>query len=482
MSLKTLYQAMLGNQHSQDALSAEMQTRIFDYSCKQQDWSTIVALAKYSALDPTVDAQIKKQDQLDVLHAWVTRPGRTSDELVERILSDKRVNVLLPLAAIHGLDAKVYQTIAKIKSPKLGEVLATNPSVPDNIRLAKVREYALRAPRGAHQRHEELLHKICCANMPDTTDIVRRMYEAVAETTLITPWIVACLQRPYVRESDLNRWIDQLTHIYEGGDGQWYWRNAEITTMIGSKTLNPEQRAKLLANAKSYVATQGQRWRIGQLNDVIATIESTNDEFEKLLGELEQETDPTRSDYLVATLRVSCKADDLSRLAGIVARHQYVSVAVGMTLLAHIPASGYQNDLKTFILRLEAEREYDHLIEVIEKQSGGSHYLPMPVRFLAQAEQFLRYYAKQEMDAGRNLPDWFTETNLINRDLELAVKALRWPRLCQSLSNFPGLALLVEQRMLETLGTDVTRWEAFTTLSHDFDGSLEDLLGAAASL
>jgi hypothetical protein len=153
-----------------------------------------------------------------------------------------------------------------------------------------------------------------------------------------------------------------------------------------------------------------------------------------------------------------------------------------MTLLVHIPASGYQNDLKTFVLRLEAEREYDQLIDVIAKQSGGSHYLPMPVRYLTHAEQFLRYYAKQEMDAGRNLPDWFTETSLINRDLELAVKALRWPRLCQSLSNFPGLAQLVEQRMLETLGTDATRWEAFTTLSHDFDGSLEDLLGAAASL
>jgi hypothetical protein len=486
MSLPTLYQALLSTQRVPgEPVSEQMQQRIFEQSLAHQDWSTLTMLAKHEHLAPSVDARIRELDQLDVLHAWVTRKGRTSEELVGRILKDKRVNVLLPLAAIQGLDATVYQTIAKVKSPKLGEVLAANPSVPDAVRLSKIREFAQRAPRGAWQRHEDQLHKICGGSESgETSDIVRKLYETVAETSTITPWVLACLQRPYVRASDVDRWLDKLHAILDSGDGQWYSRNGDLIALLGRHAVTAPQRETLLANAKSYIANHGGRtWRVNYLNEAIQTLEKADNQFEHLLGEFVLAADSARCDELVAMLRTNGGPNDAPRIAEAVARHRHLPVATAMTFLSSMQTHGQANDLREFVLRLERENEYTCLATVVESYNlHGNHYVPGPVRWLDQPETFMRWYAGRVLNAGNLLPDWFSDSEMIANDPTLAIKAMRWVRLCQMIQAKAQLAKLVEQRILTVLGTDSARWEAFATLGQDFEGSLEDLLGAAASL
>lgn len=489
MSLKTLYQALLvpAYNHAGDPVSEQMQTRIFDHCLARKDWETMTALAKYYGLHPNVDARIREQDQIDVLHAWVTRPGRTSEELVARILNDKRVNVLLPLAGIRDLDATVYQTIAKVKSPTLGEALAGNPSVPDEIRVSKIREFVQRVPRGAYQRHETHLHKLCGggeSTESSTSPVVRKLYEAAAQTTMLTPWIIACLQRPYVRPSDVDRWIADLPNIFDSGDGQWYSRNAELLQMLASRVSSAEQREKLLTTAKDYAANHGkQNWRVSQLQSTISALEATDDGFEQLINELTQETDPERCTELVAALRSQAKPADLGRIASVVAWHNHVPLPTAIEFIPAMSSHGRSNDFEAFVKRLEREKAFGYLSGIVEGyKSYGNPYVPAPVRWLENPEVFMRWYADQRANAGITLPDWFSESRVITENLPYAMKALSWSRLCEIIPHMPGLSTLVEGRVLEVLGTDPAHWEAFTTLGQDFDGSLEDLLGAAASL
>lgn len=483
MSLKTLYVDLLTSTSKENPLTAEMQERIYAYAIATQENALLVVLARYPGLDTAIDDRIKTHDDLEVLVAWAGRRGRSAQQLSERLLSDKRVAVLKPLAALEGLPAEVYQTIAKIDSVNLAEALAGNTSVPVEIRIAKIREHARRHPRGVSANYDERLHKLCANPKGPNGEILgvddsQRMYEAVAESTLVLPYVLACLSKPYVRDKDLDRWIENFEAIARGG---YEWRNeiGTLVTLMASKNAEPARHSRLVSTVQEYITKHGQSYRTAQLQNALTKLVSHDQELEDMFRELATSTDPARADELVGTIRTRATApEDLQRLAGIVARNQLVAYRHGMALLEHMRGKG---DTQAFITRLEdaGENGLIHDIIVGEKFYGTT---PMTLRMLSDENAFLRYMIERQRSEDRLMPDWAGNTAMFRDNPALAVELLTWKCLSKSFSQIPGLSKLVEKRILDTAQNNPAIWEAFNGLADGFDGNLEDLLGAAKTL
>jgi len=484
MSLAILYRNMLVTNDG-NVLSTAMQERIYRHCTTSKDIPLLVTLAKYRHLDAGLDARIKEHDDLNVIVAWATRPNRTSTELAERLLSDKRVAVLKPLAALPDLPAAVYQTIAKIDSVNLAEILAGNPSVPLPIRLRKIREYVKRIPRGAHKRHEENLHALCKDPVGPNGEIglanhAQPMYEAIAETTLVPPYIVACLSKQYIREKDLDRWIENFEAIASNAQSDWGGKLATIVTMIAAANTDDARQGRLVDKVQAHIAKYGTGYRTSQVQTALTKIVSQDAELEQMFRDLVETTDPAQAGELVGMIRTRAKSpEDLSRLAGMVARHHHVPVKYGVEMLSLMQRG--QNDDRLFYSRLEETQNYETILQIIE--IGNPYgYQPTIIYALENARKAMEYMVERYRESGKLLPGWAAAQEPIKSAPEIAVEMLSWKRVSEAVTEIPGLANLIETRIIAALGEEAAKWEAFNGLADGFDGNLEDLLGAATTL
>jgi hypothetical protein len=484
MSLDILYRNMLVST-DENALSVAMQERIYRHCTARKDNALLVTLAKYPHLDAGIDACIKGHDDLNVIVAWATRPNRTSVELAERLLSDKRVAVLKPLAALPDLPAEVYQTIAKVTSANLAEILAGNPSVPLPIRLKKIREHVKRIPRGAGHRHDERIHALCVDPKGPNGEIgvanhAQPMYEAIAETTLVPPYIVACLSKQYIRATDLDRWVENFDAIAANAGSDWRGQLATIITMIASHNIDDARQTRLVEKVQAYINRNGTGYRTSQVQSALAKIVSQDSELEQMFRDLVETTDPAKAGELVSTIRTRAKSnEDLVRLAGMVARHPHVPVKHGVALLPLMQRG--QHDDRTFFSRLEAMQDYETILEIIE--IGNPYgYQPAIIYALSDSRKVMEAMIERYRENGKLLPGWTTSLEPIRGNAELALEMLPWMKISESLHEIPGLAHLIETRIFAGLAGDDLKWEAFNGLADGFAGNLEDLLGAATAL
>lgn len=483
MSLEKLYQNMLATTDG-SSLGIAMQERIYSHCVTRKATDLLVALAKYPSLDPGIDARIKTHDDLNVIVAWATRPNRSSKELAERLLSDKRVAVLKPLAALPGLPAEVYATIAKVNSANLAEILAGNTSVPLPIRIAKIKEHVKRMPRGVYNRHDERLHALCKDPIGPNGEIgvanhAQFMYEAVAETTLVPPYVVACLSKQYIREKDLDRWIEKFEALAANAGSDWGDQLAKIITMISAQNTDDARLGRLVDKVQTYLNRMGQSYRTARVQDALNKLVSLDPELETMFRELVESTDPAGSGELVKTIRARAKAnEDLVRLAGIVARHAHVPVEYGVELLPHMQR-GHED--KTFYARLEAAKDYDTLLRIVALANPYG-YRPHVLYNIENPKAVMEHMIARCRQEGKLLPDWAAAVEPISESPEIALEMLTWKRISELVGSIPGVVTLMEERILTALGDDPAKWEAFNGLAEGFDGNLEDLLGAATAL
>lgn len=479
MSLASLYRGMLTvNDLSQEAITTEMQQRIHQYASKTHDHHLMAVLAHYPWLAKDVDDKLRESEDLTVLVAWATRPGRDSEELSGRLLGDKRVSALLPLAALPNLGAEVYQTIARVDSVKLAEVLAGNTSVPLDIRAAKVRQLVSKSPRGAYNDHVGKIHKICRCSGPNTPDQERRLYETIADTTKVIPYIIACLDKPYVRAQDLDRWIENLASYHEFDNREWQMKTGDLVTALSAQALTPGQRLKLLENAKSLVNANQNGWYTHGLKRAVETLGNFDENVAIAFSALDNATSTAEFKERLEHLKRICSRDDMIRVGAICARNPY---ATGEIVMANIEKMSNRNDIEALAQRLEAAGDIATLVMVTARHSNDS-YPPMVVRHLENPKPVLDTYIERLKNEGRALPNWFAETDYIKTRPDLLVNGLQWSRLAKLLEREPALVKTVEATLIEQLGDAGSAWEALNTLAESFDGTLVDLVGAAQAL
>lgn len=478
MSLISLYLEMLNAPGAE--LSTEMQNHIVEFAKKRKNTTILTKLAHYAGLAPEVDSVLRGYDDLAVLTAWATRPGRTAEELRDRLLGEKRVSALLPLAGQYGLGDEVYKTIARISSSKLAEALASNTGAPIAVRIAKIKEFVSKSPRGAYNRHDERLHTMCRCSGANTPEQERRLYEAVADTTQIVPYIKACLQRPYVRSTDIDKWIANLETYYLFDDRAWQSQVGDLVALLGQQVLTATQRLNLLEKAKELTEKTRENWYTQSLRRAVESLGNFDESVAKAFAALEESTNDEEFRERTVALRSVCSTEDLPRIASLMARHHSAPVDLALAYLPHLKDQG---DLERLVVRIDARGDIDGLTELV-RQSEKSGYLPQPLRFM-QAQtvtKVLDTYVEAVIAQDRPLPSWFIETEYLAQRPELAIANLQWTVLNKAVGKNRKVAMMVEKTILEHLGASPEAWEAFHTLAEGYEGSLTELLGAATAL
>jgi len=479
MALANLYRGMLSaDAEHGDALTKETQMRIHQYATKTKDSPLLARLAHYAGLAPEVDALLRECDELTVLTAWATRPGRSGEELSSRLLEDKRVAALLPLAALPGLGENVYRTIARIDSAKLAETLASNTSVPLDIRAAKIRKVVTKAPRGAHNDHIGALHKLCRCSGPDTPEQERKLYETVADHTKVIPYVIACLKKPYVRPADLDKWIDRLAEMHDFDDRNWQNKSGDLVTALAAQPLTPGQRLRLLENATAIVVANPNGWYIGNLRRAVEVLGAFDEDVAKAWYALEAATTTDEFSERVAILKGICPKEDLPKIAAVCARNPHAGPEEIMSSFSHM---NVREDVPKLVARLESAGDVDTLLAIMER-GRNENYPPMVVRSLERPNDLLDVYVERVTGRGELLPGWIADTAYIKGRPDLMVGALHWSKLARLLEQNPSLVKNVEEALTGQLQDANTAWEALHTLSENFEGSLLDLVGAAQAL
>lgn len=479
MSLAHLYRGMLAVNHdAEEALTPEMQERIHQYATKTRDQSLLAKLAHYPWLTKGVDDVLRDAEDLQVLVAWATRPGRSAEELSGRLLGDKRVSVLMPLAELPDMGEEVYRTIARVDSSKLAEALVANTSVPLDVRVDKLRQVVVKSPRGAYNDHVGRIKKMCRCSGPDTPGQERRLYEAIAENTKVIPYILACLSAGYVRERDLDRWIDNLAVYYDYDDRTWAQKAGDLVMAISTQTLTPGQRLRLLDNAQKVLAANQNGWYTHNLKRAVESLGDFDEDVAKAFAELEQSTTEEEFTTRLAHLKNICSRDDRPKIGAICARNTHAGPEA---ILANVELMNGREDMEFLTKRLEHRGDLVTLVKLVERHRS-ENYPSLVIRYLSNPEPVLDLYVEELTGRGETLPNWFSETAYIRTRPELLVSAMQWSRVAKLLETEPRLVKAVEQVLTDHLQDTPSAWEALHTLSESFDGSLLDLVGAAQAL
>jgi hypothetical protein len=132
-----------------DGAPVEFQRRALKFAEDTKNVALMVKLAQLKSLDSEIDASLSKRGEADVLIAWASRPGRTTEELITRFAKEKRATLLSELAARTGLSETLYNELAKHTSVSVSVALLGNSAAPLTARL-KASERAISSVRESY--------------------------------------------------------------------------------------------------------------------------------------------------------------------------------------------------------------------------------------------------------------------------------------------------------------------------------------------
>lgn len=493
-ALAQVYNNFLARKGSETPISFEMQSRIFKHCLRRKDLVMLEKLAAYRHLDTRIDAEIGKRDDIKTLCVWASRPERTGQELESRLLADKRGAVVMHLAARCDLSTEAYVILAKIETQAVEEALAGNLAVPLEIRLAKIRKVAARAPRGEPYDHKKRLRSMCQG--ADETE-TRALYEAVAETALFMPYVKDCAQSYYMRQKDIDRFVDSIEAIclFDGtlfGD-KWqpeYFNDFEtlIETLLEHPICNAHDVANLGKLKRNIVSTKAKliadEDNLGKLcvAKCERAIDGIDDELAALTGPFKAliaATVPTQAvEATIAARKVCTTKKEREQLAAQVAKHPQIPYTTGTQFVKWMS----RTDIRLFLRKLEKEGNMEALIDLFCKTGSDSHMNEGMLSFIENPEILLDAVVAHVEKSGGMLPDWFILTSIVDTNLDCMINMLSWHQLARYSGRTPELNILFEKTILDALGGNAERWEAFNTLSEDYTESLSALLATVCKL
>jgi hypothetical protein len=223
-----------------------VQRAIFAEASAVNDVETLVALCGVANLDPRVEASLAGTSHVAVLLAWAQRPGRTTDELVDRFTHERRGRLLTHLATAEGLDPALYEVIAQRAGASVLACIVANRSVLTSLRHSCAQRIGSMLSKSSTVRFNYVLLdtdaelaeaaatkttnlRIISAlthHIPTTSDVSVTTTETATET-------VGCLVNDDAhrrRDLAVERLLETLPHI--DGEGSDWSQLAEITAKL----------------------------------------------------------------------------------------------------------------------------------------------------------------------------------------------------------------------------------------------------------
>jgi len=430
-----------------------VQQRVFTYASHNKDIELLIKLCQLSNLDPDLDDQLSKRQEAEVLAAWASRPGRTTDALIARFATEKRATLLTQLAQRTDLPEALYLQIAKHESASVGEAILSNSSAPEAARVlaAKNALRSVRASWSTHQRVSDLFR-----GAPASAALVGLAH---APSLQHLCGLLGTLDRS-AHDAVVDRAIELLISKSSELD---YTSRTNVETVWSA--LGSEQRSRFVDGITAAVAAEKLTFNGGGyfLKDLINR--PVVDPIERALETIVTSDDET--DIRIAINDAVNSGNYQQRREALHRAVQNPKSPVD-AITSHL---GYmdRDDLGAL-----AERVIDNDDLILELLQTSAHNVA-PV--VSRAGKDLRVYV-EKVAAGSETPMWarFLVTNINDVQFALSVLGVR-----DVITDY-SLAPAARQLMLDRLGEDNSRWELLERLIVEWSGTLPDLLNLVDNL
>jgi len=450
-----------------------VQRRILQWGTSHQDAAVLARLVMIEGLDPDIETELAQSSHLEVLLAWANRPGRTSDDLAQRLLKEKRASLLVGLAGREDLTEEIYEHLSENKSVNVRWALLANTNVKLELRekVAKTLAPEFRKDNFGGRRQlldslgtELSLWRIFLENI--TTNVV--VSTAMALDIVDKPIMDRIVS--YIEKKASNRVTNHtVTEL-----AQSLSRRAELDSDHVARLLAALEVYYQLIKDNSYsyesrrvqeTINQLKARPEGGLGQLLEAVRTASDEV-TLISAVQEYENATKNMRL-----------DNSILATAVVNHPLVTI--------DLMGQYFRNtDYKTwgdFSKKLSSEGRFE-LLAAIAAQTSLEHLIGL-IGFRSEVVRHMldRAYVGRELDMSRALSSWFQtavspESIAAMQDEFIALVPATQLLSSAVLSPF-AMVLLEEQ-----LGDNQKNWETFETLVADYQGTLPELLNTVNSL
>ena len=450
-----------------------VQRRILQWGTTHQDATVLSRLVLIEGLDPDIETELSQSSHLDVLLAWSNRPGRSSGDLAERLLKEKRASLLVGLAGRKDLTEEIYEHLSGNKSVNVRWALLANTNVKLELRekVAKTLAPEFRKDNFGGRRQlidslgtELSLWRIFLDNI--TTNVV--VSTAMALDIVDKPIMDRIVS--YIEKKASNRVTNHtVTEL-----AQSLSRRAELESDHVARLLTALEGYYQLIKDNSYsyesrrvqeTINQLKSRPEGGLGQMLEAVRTASDEATLITAVQEYEN---------ATKQMRL---DNSILATAVVTHPLVTIDL---MGQYFRTTDYKT-WGDFSRKLCSEGRFE-LLAAIAAQTSLEHLIGM-IGFRSEVVHHMleRAYVGRELEMSRALEHWFNsvidpETIAAMQDEFIAIVP------ATQLMSSAALASVAMVLLEEQLGDNQKNWETFETLVADYQGTLPELLNTVNSL
>jgi len=273
----------------------------------------------------------------------------------------------------------------------------------------------------------------------------------------------------------------------------------ELFENLGAKELDPGQ----LKDVRAALRTVSERFQQYRCADLLRTAKfALSQKGRGVLAEvleLGSTTDTARAGKLVKQLVTGRRASDSPYYMK--ARRALVdNAALPVDLVLPLVAYLGEGDRFTLVSRWLEQGDFEAVAKLLYEEYDVSEYISHVEDVTPIIEAVIRLAA----DENDVIPGWVLEHEMLATNPELAISLLPWKTLSDiedpeytdgfddeppaprenpdGVSGAEQVTQTAQDLIAASLGSDPHRWETFASLAEEFEGTLPDLLHAAASL
>jgi hypothetical protein len=399
-----------------------------------------------------------------------------------RLASEKRVTALLLLAVRNDLPDSAYASLASRNSVKINTALVNNTSLPTFVKLNFMENFVRVLDNNGSYNSRELVNSFVAAD-PEVA-------LALAKETTSPGVALALVSGPHkVADGQVDAIIDRLDSIQQATAADRSYCYGELVESLAEQDLSASQLAKLRKTVNRLI----KRWDAGYYDDTKRMLSAKGREVWAKTAELAVSTSLSRSKSLVAALlgsRVSgIERSYRSASLRAMARNKVLPVEAYIPYLDEFETQDYNAIIADWLSRGELDAVARHLLDCwIAPQWFEDLVDPLPL-------------VSATLDAasasGGSPPVWLLRHPSAFSSPQRAVEALPWKYITAldtaELTDELGpvdattagpadVVRVAREMLLDSLGDDAHSWEVFSQLADEFEGTLPDLLFAAANI
>jgi hypothetical protein len=430
-----------------------VQKRVYKFASENKEIELLVRLCHLANLDPTIDLLLSKREEADVLVAWATRNGRTSEELIARFSKEKRATLLTQVATKSDLPESLYLELAQHPSASVGEAILSNSKAPVAARAAAASN-AMRTVRTSWSTQSRVADLF--RNAPSEAAI------AAVDSAPSIPHLCGLLPsiNPEAQDKVVTRLVGLLIATRDAHD---YQTRSTTENIWGQLTLNSRKdfvAAIEDAASKNLLGMEGSSYFLKELIN-----RPTIDPIEVALETLATSID--EGEINGALIKVVNDGSFHQRREGI--RRAIANTQTNVqSIIGHI---GYAepDDVELLAMRIV---DNDALLLILMESSGRQ-----VVRALEKAgrdpQQLIRKVAN-----GADTPNWVKTLRVVENNPSFALEILGARDVFTAHSSVDAARELVLTRL-----NDVdSRWELLDRLIGEWSGTLPGLLDLIENL